>query len=511
MPQGIFFMKKTVIFLILLMFVLLNKTAFADETVFFSERDFSKTNPHTKRLSPQILKMQIDVTDNITRYFDDGIVPVDMKDCIIMTLSNNYDIKIVSKTQEQQKWLYYNKLSEFMPNFYYNYNISDLRGEFLVGNVLPRRIHEIAMQNVFGYGWVVFDGGKRFFNAKAQKDIYRASAQDKKMTQEKAILTVVEKYNDLLAKKLSIEVYERNLIQTQAQLELNKNTYEIGVGNKFDVVRSEAEVESAKQKLVEAYNSFRLAQVSLASFMGSDSYCPVFPVEDDIVQNTILDTGLTLEKMEEVAFENRSDLKSLELKISSLKNQKKTILSSFAPTISIDGAYSYVGTVRLGSRPNHSIALDARWALGKGLGTYEYTQMKAAQAEIDRNVLELDHTKNQIKEDLINTYYSIATAKQTVEAARRQVVAADESLRIAFGRLESGVGIYIDVLQAQASEVEAKINLINAIVAYNNLQIKALYDMGIISVCNSTKGYIADSEAFKKYLEKKGYYLKKRG
>ena len=220
---------------------------------------------------------------------------------------------------------------------------------------------------------------------------------------------------------------------------------------------------------------------------------------------------MTLEKMEEVAFENRSDLKSLELKISSLKNQKKTILSSFAPTISIDGAYSYVGTVRLGSRPNHMIALDARWALGKGLGTYEYTQLKAAQAEIDRNVLELDHTKNQIKEDLINTYYSIATAKQTVEAARRQVVAADESLRIAFGRLESGVGIYIDVLQAQASEVEAKINLINAIVAYNNLQIKALYDMGIISVCNSTKGYIADSEAFKKYLEKKGYYLKKRG
>ena len=290
-----------------------------------------------------------------------------------------------------------------------------------------------------------------------------------------------------------------------------KNTYEIGVGNKFDVVRPEAEVESAKQKLVEAYNSFRLAQVSLASFMGSDSYCPVFPVEDDIVQNTILDTGLTLEKMEEIAFANRSDLKSLELKISSLKNQKKTILSSFAPTISIDGAYSYVGTVRLGSRPNHSIALDARWALGKGLGTYEYTQMKAAQAEIDRNVLELDHTKNQIKEDLINTYYSIATAKQTVEAAKRQVVAADESLRIAFGRLESGVGIYIDVLQAQASEVEAKINLINAIVAYNNLQIKALYDMGIISVCNSTKGYIADSEAFKKYLEKKGYYLKKRG
>lgn len=73
-------MKRLIVLLILLIFVLLNKSACAEETVFFAERDFSKTNPHTKRLSPQILKMKIDVTDNITRYFDDGIVPVDMKD-----------------------------------------------------------------------------------------------------------------------------------------------------------------------------------------------------------------------------------------------------------------------------------------------------------------------------------------------------------------------------------------------------------------------------------------------
>lgn len=499
---------KNFIITFLSIFLFLSNVCFAQEELFFADRDVLKTNSPTKRLSPQILKMKIDVTDNITRYFESGIVPVDMKDCIIMALNNNYDIKIISKAQEKEKWLYYNTLTEFMPNFYYNYNIADLQGEFLVGNILPRRIHEITLQNVFAYNWVLFSGGKRFFNAKAQKDIYRASSQDTKITKEKAILTVVEKYNDLLAKKLSIEVYERNLIQNQAQLELNKNTYEIGVGNKFDVVRAEAEVEVAKQKLIEAYNSFRLAQVALASFIGSDSYCPVFPVEDDIIQNTILEPGLTLENMEEIAYQNRADLKSIEFKISSLKNQKKTIFSSLAPTILLDGAYSYVGTVRLGSRPNHRIALDAKWSVGKGLGTYEFTQMKAAQAEIDKYELQLDHIKSQIKEDLIETYYSIATARQTVEAAKRQVVAADESLRIAFGRLESGVGIYIDVLQAQSSEVEAKINLINAIVAYNNLQIKALYDMGIISVCNSTKGYVADSNEFKKYLEKKGYLPK---
>lgn len=501
-------MKKFFIALFLIIFFL-SLPAFCEEKVFSSDQDVAPGKSPTKRLSPKILKMQIDVTDNITRYFQGGIVPVDMKDCIAMTLKNNYDIKVINKSVDRDKWLYYNTLTDFMPNFQYDYNISSLTGEFLVGDIVPVRVHENPVQNIFGYNWTVFDGGKRFFTARAQKAIYKSTKQDKKMTQDTAILTVIQRYNDLLAKKLSIEVYERNLLQNQAQLDLNRNTYEIGVGNKFDVVRAEAETEKAKQMLVEAYSSFRIAQVSLASFMGADVYCPVFPVEADIVENTVLESDMTLEQMEKIALQNRADLKSAQFKLKSLKEQKKTIYSGFAPTIMIDGAASYVGTLRLGLRYNHRVSLAASWPLGHGLGTGEFTQLKAADAEIAQNELLVEHIKNTIREDLINTYYNISTARHKVKAAKEQVRASDESLRIAFGRLEAGVGIYIDVLQAQSSQVEAKINLINAIVEYNNAEVKALYDMGIISACNSTRGYKANSELFKKELEKKGYSFKK--
>ena len=51
-------------------------------------------------------------------------------------------------------------------------------------------------------------------------------------------------------------------------------------------------------------------------------------------------------------------------------------------------------------------------------------------------------------------------------------------------RLNVGIGIFVDVLQAQVSATTAKIRLLNAIIDYNVAQASILFETGLISVNN---------------------------
>ncbi len=502
-------MKRIIIIVFLLIFTFCGR-GFAQQDVYHADTDTSESNHPTKRLSPQMLKVKIDITEHVTKHFNEGIIPVDMKDCIDLAMNDNYDIKIATKIRDQNRWLYYNAMSEFLPDLTYKYNIARLNGEFLVGGIVPVRVNETPFNNFLNYDLTLIEGGRRLFNTRSKKNIFRANIKDIDAASDKALLTVVQRYNTLLAKKFSIEVLERSMMQREAQLELNKNTYAIGVGNKFDVVRAQAELEKTRQLLIEAYNSFKIAQVSLASYVGNDVNIPVYPVEEEPVQNDLIDENMTIEEMQKTAVENRPELKAMKYQIEALKNERKTIYAGYLPKVSINGSVAAVGTIRLGApRYNHQIMLNATWPLGKGLGVNEYTKLKSKEAEIDQKILTLNHTKELIELDVIDSYYNISSAKQRIIAAKEQIKASDESLRIAFGRLESGVGIYIDVLQAQTASVESKLALINAIIDYNNAEVKALYDMGIISRSNIIANYKEDSKRFKQELEKKGYRLEK--
>jgi outer membrane protein TolC len=85
-------------------------------------------------------------------------------------------------------------------------------------------------------------------------------------------------------------------------------------------------------------------------------------------------------------------------------------------------------------------------------------------------------------------YVQSLAADRKIEAASAQIISAEEELRIAKKRMEAGIGLNIDVLNAQRDRTQAAINKSQAIVDFNTAQVQLLHDMGLISVDSVNNG-----------------------
>ena len=85
---------------------------------------------------------QRDLDNQIREGLNITLLPIDLEFCLRTALENNYDIKISATQREENKWLYRRSIADLLPDIYYRYQIQALKGEFLVGDVLPRVIRQ---------------------------------------------------------------------------------------------------------------------------------------------------------------------------------------------------------------------------------------------------------------------------------------------------------------------------------------------------------------------------------
>lgn len=443
-----------------------------------------KNKPQSKDIEKELRK-KIDVGIEINNYFNkEKPMPIDLKDSICMALENNFDIRILRERENIKKYEYKNSLAKYLPTIGHQTDFYRLSGAFLAGGVIPTIVNETPFSSIFGIELPLFVGPKRGAEVKARKKRYNASKKDVEFGKDEVLKDTVISYYRMLGYKLGIEVLTQNLKEANAQLEINKQNFEAGIGTKFDVIRSEAEVARADQQLSQAYNDYRLEQAKLANIMGIDVNTALFPVDTEVKKRTLVDNHLSLCAMTNQAYRNRPDIKSLELKIEALEKEKSRIYSGFLPQLDAYGRFGHVGTVKLGGYQSSRFGLLLSWTFGNNLGMDEYTRLKTYDAKLQEAYLDLENSKRNIEQDLISAFYNVKTTEKLIKAAEEEVKSADESLNLAFLRLREGEGIYIDVIQAQTTKTRANINLIDATIQYNIAQVNLLFNTGAISVFN---------------------------
>lgn len=434
-------------------------------------------------------KKQKIIDGGVEKKYDYNLIYTDMQECLCVALENNFNIKINKQNKEMNKWEYRAKLSEFLPNIYASFMIADIQGTYLVGDILPRRIHEVPIQINYGILWN-FNKGRTVFETRQRNDLFKASGHKLDFTKEQIILNTMLSYYELLRLKLQLEILKINLVETQEQLRYTKTLYELGLGTKYDLLRAEVEVANANRDLVINLNSLRLKQANLANIMGIDVTLSVYPSELFIDTVTLVDENIDVKTLYNYSISLREDVKEKEFGIKALEEERKTVYTDFIPDLTLQFDRGQVGTARLGLRQNDTLYLKTEWQLGRNLGFNSYSKLRSYDAKIKSAKYELETLKRNIKENIVSSYYTSQANLDKIKYAKIAVKAADEGLKNALARYTIGEATFLDVLNSQKIKTQARSDLILAIIDYNKAQAQLLFDSGLINEYSALVNYI---------------------
>lgn len=483
-------MKKIIFFLIYIIFLqipIYAEDVQDNKTIWDYTRDdfVSKSLFSNDEDSFFVTKKQEYIDKELERLLDVKLVHISLEECLKLAVLHNYEIKSKTATERSNYWYKKNAYTKFLPEAQYDFILQRLSGLYVIGGILPDRVNETPMQSTFEFSWDAFNRGRTFFEVSQRRSLYRASVLEKNFTREEIILKTAVSYYELLRNKAEVDIYATNVIDRKSQYDLTKARYNVGVGTKFDIYRSEAELEKAKQQYITSFNSIRMKQAELANLTGINVLVPLYPKDNIIKEKKLTDID-TCELVE--ISHNRKDILALQKRIDAMKAVRSSQYMDFVPNIGVNYQYANNGTAKLGLYPSHTFTVTAIAPLGSRLGFETITRIKAQSAEIKAKEYDLIQKKRDVEEAVINSTQKSESALKRITASRKEVYAAEKSLESSIVLMNSGVSSFIDVIQAQALKVNSQVGLAQNITDYNIAQVRMLFDAGIISIDSVLNG-----------------------
>lgn len=477
-------MKKVIIILFLIISLLnirCGNICFSQERLFDDEINLQGTYGDCLK--------EVNIEYEVKNYLEEEPVYINLKECIEIALLYNFYLKSADYDYIKSKWEYKNSLTNFLPDIGSSGYSIFYSGQVLVGAALVDKFHELALSVNIHASHQLTKGGEQIFEALSKKNLKFALKHNYNYTRNEVLLNTTKYYYDLLRAKLDIEIYQKNYKERCAQLALTENLMKAGLGTKFDVIRSKTELAQARQSLLDAMQEFRLAQARLSNIMGVEITTCLMPVEMEAKKYTLVDENIDIEKLYDIACVCREDIKSIRSRIRALREQKKMIYTQFVPKPRVLAQQQWQGTAAAGLGPATIVGGYIDFNLGKNSGFGTITEAKAKQAEIDKELVDLEQSLRNIKENILKAYYESKISKDRIEISKEQMEYAAQSVTLAELRLDAGEGILIDVIQAQTFKTRTRIELVNSIIRYNIAQVQMLFDSGAINKDDILKQY----------------------
>lgn len=308
----------------------------------------------------------------------------------------------------------------------------------------------------------IFTGGKLKGNIKQAKANYQYNEVGVQRTYNEMRSTVTDGYFTMLQadnmQKLSAESVARledHLKNVQAQ-------YDVGVVAKVDVLRSQVELADAKQTLIQAENSYQLAEASLNKIVG-------LPMDTNLKLDNLLVYNAYDKTMEDClayAAEHRPELMQAKYSVDAAKGALMVARSGHMPQVAASASQSWSDNNWPGDEKGN-------WGVGVNVSMNVFdtgvtlSKIHGAEADLKKAEETYRDTVNAVNLDVRSNYLGLREAEKRISTTKLAVEQADEDYRIAQLRYMSGVGTNTDVLDAQVALTQAKTNYTQALYDYN--------------------------------------------
>lgn len=236
-----------------------------------------------------------------------------------------------------------------------------------------------------------------------------------------------------------------------------------GVATKADGLSVKVKVNEAEMTLTKVNDGLSLAKMVLCQLCGIDITTPI-QLTDENLENLPM-PYTNVEKHVETAYENRPEIRGLELATDIYKQKVNVVRSEYLPSIALLGNY-------IVSNPSVMNGFEKKfkgmWNVGVmvsipifhwGEGSYK---VKAAKADARAAQLQLDEVKEKIELQVNQSSFKVNEAAKKLAMAEKNLDKADENLRYANLGFREGVIPTSNVLEAQTAWLSAQSEKIDA-------------------------------------------------
>ncbi|HOC91981.1 MAG TPA: TolC family protein [bacterium] len=302
----------------------------------------------------------------------------------------------------------------------------------------------------------VFTFGKKEKAVSAARKGKDIAALDSKLARINLAAEVKALFHGAILAGEAVKLLESSVSRSESHMKDVVELFNSGLGIKLDVIRSEVELQSAREKLATARKNRTLAMRALANIIGMPYEKELKITDRDAFENielAPLDHYLALAARNRPEFEQiRKGRDAANLAAELEKNK---------PTVAFAGQWSFHSRGSMFT-PQDSwravLAVEYPF-FDQGLASAKSAQARLRAGNLD---LKMDDLSNGVKIQTEAAYLQIIEAKDRLETSRIILSAAEEGYRIASLSYKEGFATQLDVIDAEHNLTSAGLNFASA-------------------------------------------------
>ena len=394
------------------------------------------------------------------------VKPLSLKETIDLSLKNSHLLKASDARNDQAAAQVKQALNNRLPNatisgaymYMTNPTISlktnSNKNDTSVNKQSFPKVNQ-AMYGIVNLSLPIFAGGKIKYGIESAKYLEQASILDAEKDKEAVILNTINAYINLYKASVTVDVVKENLNQSIHQDSVFSRLEENGLLARNDLLKSELQTSNIELSLLDAQSNLKTATVNMDLMIG---YPETTVLKIDSTDFNKIPAVKTIDEYEQMALQNRKDVLALSFRKKAAATGISLAKADLSPTIALTGGYiaaDIPGFLTITNAVNIGVGLQYN------IGSLWKTKAKIAQAksketELIENEAQLsDAVRLEVNRDFENFFLS----QKKTDVYKKAVIQAEENYRITKNKYDNALVNTKELLDANVSLLQSKINL----------------------------------------------------
>jgi outer membrane protein TolC len=406
-------------------------------------------------------------------------IPLSLKDAVARGLKQNLGGFLATDSVTDARGEKWQALSELLPNVTTDTGFGvrqiDLKAQF--GLNIPGAPKIIGP---FGYfdsraylKQTVFDW-ESIEQMRSSQAQLRSAEYGYKNARELVVTVIVSNYLLVIADQSEVDSARSQRDTATVLFQQTSDQHTAGLAAAVDVLRSQVELQSRKQKLIVAQNNLEKQKLVLARAIGlppGQKFQITTQVGYQDLSTPPLDDAI------QSAYKARADFQSQMNQVQSAELVRKASSAERYPSIEQVADYGIIGVNPASTHGTVDAAVTLRVPVFQGGRVH--ADVLRADASLQRAKQVLEDLRAQIDQEVRDAYLDLEAAAQEVSVEKSAVALATETLQQSRDRFSSGVTDNIEVVQAQDALATANDAYIASLYSYNLAKISLARAIGV--------------------------------